>query len=223
MIGALLIALFISSGPDVVDDVRDAAEQSFQQTYGSLGYEIEIEVLRLTGTLSEGPMRVSWASAKPPRGTAQVRIDDGEESGWALLKLRYFTDVAHLSVDARGGDVISPADVQLIRTDVTAFRGEPLTADLLEALFEGGDVTTSRMLRAGRPLQRSDLSLAAIIDVGSTVLMTYERGGIELRLSCAARDAGAEGDVIRLYSSDTRTTYRARITGAGTAQWIETR
>ena len=52
--------------------------------------------------------------------------------------------------------------------------------------------------------------------------MTYERGGIALELSCKARNNGFEGDTVKLYSTDTKRMYRARITETGRAAWIET-
>ena len=58
--------------------------------------------------------------------------------------------------------------------------------------------------------------------LGDPVLMAYARGIITLKLNCKAREPGAVGDEIRLYAPNTDTTYRARLTAPGQAEWIET-
>ena len=53
-------------------------------------------------------------------------------------------------------------------------------------------------------------------------MMRFERSGLHLNLTCKARETGHVDDEIRLYSTDTGKTYRARLTAPGAATWIET-
>ncbi|MEX1055510.1 MAG: flagella basal body P-ring formation protein FlgA, partial [Rhodothermales bacterium] len=59
-------------------------------------------------------------------------------------------------------------------------------------------------------------------ETGDHVTLNYRRGAVQLRLTCKARESGAVGDVIRVYSDDTRSMYRARLTARGKADWIST-
>ena len=86
----------------------------------------------------------------------------------------------------------------------------------------GGPLFATRHLREGRTLRRGDLRAAFTADIGDAVTMRYRRGGLALDLRGQAREAGHVGDAIRLHVPDTNTTYRARLTAAGEADWIET-
>lgn len=220
MILALLISLLMApSGGDVLEQVITS---SFAQHYDA-GAAIEVEVVRVTGDLdATAALTIDWPE-HPPRGTAQLRITDGHGArGWVMMRIRHFEEIAYAARDLAPDDVLSKTDLRFERADVTSFRGEPLSVDGYEAMRRDGELIMARRIGQGRPLRTSDVSLPPLVDVGQSVLMDYQRSGIILRVSCSARERGREGDVIRLYATDTRTTYRARITGPGSAEWIET-
>jgi flagellar basal body P-ring formation protein FlgA len=189
--------------------------------------KVEVEVLRVNGLAStDGRVRVELPSDRAPRARTQVRLireseSGATESGWALLNVLHFDSVAVTVAPAHVGSTFSDAGITFQWMDVTAFRGRPLRLSDLDAL--PADAIWGRSVAEGRPVRLEDLRLPFAAETGDTVLMEYARSGIVMRLSCRARESGSLGEVIRLYSPETRTTYRARLTGPGTATWIETR
>lgn len=225
---AVIITAFIimlpSGGGDatVRDAVLEALRADGHETSG-----VEVEVLRVTGVdAATGRIRVELSGASLPRARTQVRVlsessDGTTTTGWALLNVLHYDSVAVVTTDVNTGDPVSPSDVSFEWTDVTTFRGTPLRASERASLENGG--VWARALRDGRLVRTDDLRRPFAAETGDTVIVEYTRGTLVLRLSGRAREPGAVGDVIRIYSPETRATYRARLTGEGIATWIETR
>jgi flagellar basal body P-ring formation protein FlgA len=204
--------------------------QAFLDAVNARGYDasrLKVEVLRVSGVdIDAHPVRVELQGDAFPRSRTQVRVlrelpQGGHEAGWALLNVSHFDSVAVLNHSITSGSTFSPDDIRFEWTDITAFRGTPMrTRDVSEF---SADAVWSRSIAEGRVLRSDDVRAPFAAQTGDTVLMDYIRSGLVLRLSCRAREAGSTGDIIRLYSPETRATYRARLTGPGTATWIETR
>ncbi|ARA94807.1 flagella basal body P-ring formation protein FlgA [Rhodothermaceae bacterium RA] len=215
--------------------VRAAARAWLEARYPSLAPRMEVRVLRLSpeaqDTLAAAalPLRINAPGrAALPRGRTQVALLGGNDTagwsrlGWALLYVAHYDSVL---IPTRRMAADEPLTEDALRTawvETTTFRGEPLTPAAFRALRADGELLAERSLREGRPLRRSDVRPPYAAEVGDAVAMRFQRGRITLLLPCKAREPGFVGDVIRLYSPDTRTTYRARLTAAGAAEWIET-
>ncbi|MCH8962784.1 MAG: flagella basal body P-ring formation protein FlgA, partial [Bacteroidetes bacterium] len=141
---------------------------------------------------------------------------------WALLYVAHFDSVVIARATMPSGDEVILATASIAWMETTTFRGAPLRPDELRALIQEGALFATRTIREGRVLRHADVRRAYAAETGATVMMRYRRGRLQFDLSCKARQAGHLDDAIRLYSSETGKTYRARLTGPGAAEWIET-
>ena len=236
MLWCLLIALLTpiaafaqDGGPQTVR-VRALAERVLAERYPDDAHRLDVRVRRVEATFeAKAALRLDFpAEDEVPRGTTQVKLFTGsdasgwQKAGWALLYVARFDSVVIARTTVPSGDEVSLGDASIAWMETTAFRGEPLRPDDLRALTQEGALFATRSLGEGRVLRRGDLRPAYAAETGATVMMRYRRGRLQFDLSCKARQAGHLDDAICLYSSETGKTYRARLTGPGAAEWIET-
>lgn len=210
--------------------IAGAAEELLTDRFSLTPRQLEIEVNRLAGEAAsvQNDVRVSASSLRRlPRGRLQVDVKEHNgsswtERGWALLDVAHYDSVAVIETTAGSDDEVDASDLRLIWTETTRFHGEPLRADRLRELKQQDTLHATRRLTQGSTLREGDLRPSYAAETGSTVVMEYERGSLTLELRCQARQPGLVGDEIRLYNPDTEATYRARLTGPRTAEWIET-
>ncbi|QXD16014.1 flagellar basal body P-ring formation chaperone FlgA [Rhodocaloribacter litoris] len=216
--------------PDTLRErLQAAAETLLADRFPEDAPRLRVRVLRTGGEIDpEAALRLRLPAGDGlPRAHIQVDVlgtengQGGLKTGWALLYIAHFDSVVVARHDLEAGAPVTPGDVSTAWMEVTRFRGEPLRARDFRALARDG-AFAARMLRAGRALRKDDLRPPLAADTGEAVLMHYRRGSISLRLTCKAREPGLVGDIIRLYFPDAEVTYRARLTGPGTAEWIET-
>ena len=234
MLRFLLIALLTpiatfaqDAGPHAV---RALAEQVLAEQYPDDAYRLDVRVKRVEAAFeAEEGLRLELpAGDKMPRGTTQVKLFTGsdaagwQKAGWALLYVARFDSVVVARAAVALGDAVSMEEASVAWVETTTFRGKPLRPDDLRILAREGILFATRSIREGRVLRRDDLRPAYAAETGETVTMRYRRGSLTFDLSCKARQAGHRNEAIRLYSSETGKTYRARLTGPGTAEWIET-
>lgn len=218
-----IASILLSTGTE--SGIRQAVISALLER-GADASKIEVEVLRISGIEEDAePVSIELTGDAIPRARAQVRVihetDAGTTTGWALLNVIHFDSVAVTSSAVTAGTSLSMSDLMFEWMDVTAFRGRPLLKADLDDLPEGA--IWSRAVAERRPVRLTDVRLPFAAEAGDTILMDYTRSGLRFRLSCRARESGSVGDVIRLYSPETRATYRARLTAPGSAVWIETR
>lgn len=221
----LLISLLSTSMPsvDIHSQVEAHVVDRFLQHYRSVDTHVEIDVVRVTGLVDgEADFTIHWPD-EPPHGTVQLRItDDDGARGWVMMRIRHLEYAAHATRDIAAGETMTASDISYALVDRAPTRGRLLTRASIDQLLDEGEVVAFRRIRTDRPLRPSDVGHAPIVEVGSSIVMDYQRGGVHFRITSTAREPGSEGEAIRLYSPETRSTYRARITGPGSAQWIET-
>lgn len=237
-----LLALPVSlqaSSPDLEEkaasQVHAAAQAWLAAQYPSLMQRLEVRVLRLsrdlqdTLTAAAPPLRIEAPTRTAlPRARTQVTILAGTEAagwtklGWAMLYVAHYDSVLVPTRQLPADEPLAAADLRTAWVETTTFRGEPLGPSELRKLLRDDEVFASRTLREGRPLQRTDVRPPYAADIGEAVVMRFQRRRIALMLPCKAREPGYAGDVIRVYSPDTKTTYRVRLTDDGAADWIET-
>lgn len=208
--------------------VRTAAEQVLAEQYPDDAYRLDVRVKRVEGTLDEAAaLRLVFpASHELPGGTTQVRLLTGsdaagwQKAGWALLYVARYDSVVVVSTTVAAGDEVTPDVAGTAWVETTKFPGEPLRPSDVRA-FTGG-VFARHTLREGKVLRQSDVRPAYAAETGAAITMRYQRSGITFDLACTARESGYVGEAIRLHSDATGKIYRARLTGTGTAVWLET-
>ena len=210
------------------EDVRAAADALFKERFPEVSDRLAVRVVRLGNSVeSASGLRVRLNhSDSVPRGHTQVRLMARNESawseaGWALLYVAHFDSVGMALNDVSQGGSVTEDDVTFAWVETTRFRGEPLRPADFRAL-RSDEIFAHRPLRSGETIRTNDLRPAYLADTGQSITMTYSRNGIELRLTCKAREPGFRGDVIRAYSPDTKSTYKVVLTGPGSAIWKST-
>ncbi|SHG14010.1 flagella basal body P-ring formation protein FlgA [Fodinibius roseus] len=94
--------------------------------------------------------------------------------------------------------------------------------DLME---EAGMISGNKLRRtllSGQPVRRSYLVREYIIDAGDRVKLIIEKRGVRVQLMGEARENGAEGDIISIYSNETRKKYKGEVIRPGITKWKQT-
>jgi flagella basal body P-ring formation protein FlgA len=60
------------------------------------------------------------------------------------------------------------------------------------------------------------------VELNQSLTLRIQRGTLMLSLPVRARETAAIGDIIRVYSPELKTMYKARIADAQTAVWVAT-
>lgn len=155
-----------------------------------------------------------------PRGylTAEVELESVENSSVQLqlhVSVRRKVPVAARRISA--GEKLTAEIVRQRTMDLTRLRELP--ADVPGAL-EGREA--ARLIQEGSVILRSDLRRPAAVEPGDPVTMIYRSGGMEIHLSCTARQARADGQSLRLYCSETGKDYVGILINSSKARWEKT-
>jgi flagella basal body P-ring formation protein FlgA len=208
------------------ETVQAAAERFLADAYPEHSQRLRVEVTRVSGTApAHANLKIKAGRFEGvPRGRTHVELEaDGNgawsDAGWALLFVSHFDSISVVLRDIMEGETIAASDAGAAWMDVTSFRGDPLPW----AEFASTDeLIARRPIRSGEAIRTGDVRPPHAAQTGDHVTLNYRRGPVQLRLTCKARESGAVGDVIRIYSDDTRSMYRARLTAPGKADWIST-
>ncbi len=217
------LAVFAFGGTEPPGErIREAAEEALRERFPDAAPYLEVRVVRTdegADTL-EAP-GVHFPSLRAlPSGHTQIGLTtkEGVSAGWAMLYVARFDTVAVARQSVRAGDTVAGEVIGPARIETTRFPGEPLRwRDLPD-----GPLVADRNLAAGQALRIGDVRPPDLVHTGEAVMMRYTRNGLDVRIPGAARERGGKGTLIRIFSSTTRATYRARITGPGEAEWVAT-
>lgn len=214
--------------PSLDAGLVDAGRRYLADHFPAAANRIEVRVLRSNLDDKNGPWRIALPPDDgEPRGHRQAGLETrGEDgtwraAGWAMFYFAHYDSVAVLRHALRKDDPLAVADLVFAWMETTRFAGEPLTPERFRTMA-AEPVFTQRSLGEGDALQAGDVRPAYAASTGEPVEMTYRRDRVVLRLTGQARSAGFVGDTIRLYAATTQTMYRARLTGPGRAEWLET-
>lgn len=210
--------------------VRAAATQALARHYPESTGRLKVRVRRVRGDVDTAKaLRVRFSESDgTPTGLAQADVhtreagDTWEEVGWAMLRVARLDSVVTVQSRVQGGESIPQTDLETAWVETTDLHGEPLRAATVRARASRERLVAARHLRSGRVLRKRDVRRPHTVDAGASVRVHYRRGRLTFRLSCTAREPGIVDEEVRVHCSDLDTMYRARITGANTAQWVET-
>lgn len=159
---------------------------------------------------------------KIPRGYEpfQVTIKDSL-TGSRTDRMQVFVAVEqYLPVASRRiqrGDSIDGENAHLAWFDVT--RGNQNWITSLESVE--GQVAES-IINAGNPFTLSNIGSMPVVFAGDTINLLYSPGGLQVQLTCVARQDGAVGERIRLYSQETGKIYLGEVINNSTVKWKST-
>jgi len=219
-----------SASPPTSEQILIAARNALAEGFPADAHRLKLRIIRTGGNVDDTlALRVIWPShAVLPRARTQVDVLTRQagrwhKSGWALLYVSQFDSVVVARTNRRKDELVNPEDVQYDWREITTFRGTPLHPNAFRTFVRDNKTFAAHPLHTNHLLRSDDLRPDYSATTGAAVEMRYQRGHITFNLTCKAREPGFEGDIIRLYNTDTDVTYRARLTGPGTADWIETR
>lgn len=117
----------------------------------------------------------------------------------------------------RSGEILLSKDFEMRWVPVVMDR------DRLVASLEKLDgKTLRRTLTAGQPVREADISSQYLIEAGEAVTLIYAGNGIEIGMKAEARESGAAGEEIKLFSKETRKRYLGKVKSPGTVIWMQT-
>jgi flagella basal body P-ring formation protein FlgA len=112
---------------------------------------------------------------------------------------------------------IEEEDLELQWVPVLEYQGK-LVSDT--AILKGK--TLRRTLLAGQPVREKYVSRNYVIEAGDQVKVIIERAGIWVQVTGEARENGAKGDKIGIYSKETRRKYVGEVIRPGVTLWKNT-
>lgn len=173
---------------------------------------------RLAGSDTSEIGGLRLPASELPRGylNAEAELDSEENTAVQLhVSVKRKVPVATRRISA--GEKITPEIVRQRTMDLTGLRELP--ADLQGAL-EGREA--ARLIQEGSVILRSDLRRPASVEPGDPVTLIYRSGGMEIHLSCTARQARADGQSVRLHCSETGKDYVGTLINSSKARWEKT-
>lgn len=99
---------------------------------------------------------------------------------------------------------------------------DPERDEVITTVEQLEGMTLRRTVLAGQAIVASSISAPLMVEAGEEVEMIYEGDGIDVIMTCEARQAGALTEEITVHCKETRRKYLARVTGQGEALWIRT-
>jgi len=164
---------------------------------------------------------LEFASAKLPRGYQPATISFAFEGSLETQRVQLHVEIRRsLPVAAKRfsrNEIIDTDGVTMKRIDVTRMRKAPISTKKNIV----GNVA-ARVITSGAPITKSDIKKRPLINAGETVKMVYKQSGIGVELDCTARQARGKGELIRLFSKETRKTHLGRVLTSQEVVWEKT-
>lgn len=168
-----------------------------------------IQFITLPSRLPRGYQNATVHYHKHDQGTAQhTEIQ-------LYIQIMQYLPVASRRIFA--GEHIGEDQVHYQWKDITKMRTLPVAK-----LEEVRQKVTAKIVGEGRAFFKKDFENRPVIEAGDTVEMIYQEAGFNIRIACLARESKAEGELIRLYNKETRTTYLAKVINKSKIRWEKT-
>lgn len=95
-------------------------------------------------------------------------------------------------------------------------------SDLVESTEALIGKRLQRTLLSGQPFRKNDISRQYLVEAGDQVRVIINRQGIRVEVTGVAREGGAKGDRIRIYSNQTKRKYVGEVVRPGITLWKNT-
>lgn len=175
----------------------------------------------LTQADSSGIQFLQFTDTALPRGyqTADVTYQSGGELKTETVQM-HVKVIKKLPVARQrisGGQLITEDDLDDRWVDLTRMKRLPvMERDRIVGY------SLNRMVTGGTPFYQRDLELQTAINAGEPVEMVYKTAGVNVLISGVARQSKGEGEIIRIYSKETRKTYLAEVVNSNKVIWKKT-
>jgi flagella basal body P-ring formation protein FlgA len=157
-------------------------------------------------------LRAAYAyySARTGRFDIAFELPDDTAQRASLRYSGYAIETVPVAVPVRTlarGETIRTADVTIERRPKADFRDGVLAA------AEVAGMAVRRQVRAGQPLQLSDLMRPQVVQRNEAVTLVYDVPGLVLTMRGKALDAGAEGDLVNVLNIQSKRTVQGTVAG----------
>lgn len=215
---ALLIVLWAGFPPDSL--LLHAAEADLHARFPGRAHRFEVRLAQPwpSETTLSAP-HIAWPRhPEVPKGRLQVEVTDG-----GIVRGRAWLFVAHYDsvVIARDG-LAADQPIDATTVDVMWQETTRISSYLPARALADTVLVAARSVPEGRLLRPSDVRPPDAVQPGDLVRLTLLRNGMAFMVDTQARQRGHVGQVIRVFSPDTRATYLAQITHPGEARWVRT-
>lgn len=215
--------LFLIKTGQTREVILEKARNSLQAMFNDGKYRFSVKARWIPGSLlNVAPDKILEVQ---PAGTVQRNmVFDAvyqEESHHKTAQIQLAVDTERkipVAVERINSGIVLSAHKLEMRWISVSHNREQL-ADSIEQL-EGK--TLRRTLKAGQPIRNSDISTEFFIKAGDPVTIIFEKNGIHIGLKGEARQNGAEGEEIKIYSDETRKRYLGKVLSPGMAKWQQT-
>jgi flagella basal body P-ring formation protein FlgA len=224
IIGVLLFPILLEAQPRLSQtrdaEIRAAVETYVRQKTASLGYEINIKRLSISGVsaLPDGVLEYEIVAPQQWEGWGHtsfaVIVRQGER---VLRNIQGQADVealAEMVVAVRQidhGSVVTAGDVALKRLDISAVQGR-----YLGRINEVVGKKTRSTVRPNTPFKPDQLEKVALVKSGQIVTIVAENDRMRVTMTGKAKSSGGEGDTINVQNLNSLKEFPARIVDANT-------
>ena len=152
--------------------------------------EIEISRIdpRLPLALCEQPLIASLNQNQRPVGRINVKVECAGSAPWSKyvpVSVRIFEPVLVTTRPVARGEILSPADLSLVQSDISLLRGSYLQASELAVGME-----VRRPLPTGATVAQEALAAPMLVKRGDTVTLSAKAGSVEIRQQGVALHQG---------------------------------
>ena len=149
-------------------------------------------------------LKADWSQrdVRPGRVSMPVQvIVDGElyRTLWTSWDVDFFTSVPLLIQDVQAGEDLTPAMFKVGR-----LRASKVPLSGLASISSLSEAKSTRALKAGAILTKSDIIRKPLILRGDTVSLEVRKGGVSARVTAIAKQAGYRGDRISVVVTETK-------------------
>lgn len=197
--------------------LKEAASRFLEQEATQMQGEVEVSVGRLDPRLRlapcDQPLSGFWPRGGRKLGNVTVGIRCEGTASWSIYvraKLSVYETVVVASRPLDRGSSLSPADVELLREDVTR-----LTSGYYSRIDDIVGMEVRRSVRAGMVLNRSLVKAPILIKRNEKVSITARTGSVEVRMEGKALDAGARGELIEVLNLSSKQKIEAEVIAVG--------
>lgn len=216
--GLVASSLATATTTQPLQDIRDAAANYVRASLATDDNDIDIAAKdldpRLKLPLCNQQLRayMPYANVKSSNTTVAIRCEG--EHPWSLyvpVTVKIYRDVAVASRPLAQGKILSAADIEMQRMDISQLAGGYLS----QASIAIGQITT-RPVQLGRPLLTSFLKAPTIIRRGQMITMLARQSSFEVRSMGESLMDGAAGERIKVRNRRSRRIVEGVIAENGT-------
>lgn len=203
-------------------EIRRVVEGFLLQRGAGLNAQLSVKRIGYKGDLRLPQGRVSFDMIAPDHwpgyGRASlaliVRVDDQVKRNLTVLvEVEALAEMVVVSRTVERGEVLAPADLSVVRRDLSQVQGR-----FLKSVDEAAGLRARNVIRANTALRPDHLERIPVVKSGQLVTIVAENEVLRMTASGKAKGAGAIGDSIIVQNLSSLREVTARVLDAATVK-----